>query len=116
MQTFEVRGERDSGRVRIHASGEVDLATAPRLEQCVREHVRGETGTVELDMRQVGFIDSTGVRLLLTLEAEGQRDGWTLAILPSDAVRRIVSLLGLQQRLLAPQFHVERAPLSAAGG
>ena len=117
MQTFETRGERDGGRVRVHASGEVDLATVPRLEACVREYVRSDTGLVELDLQEVGFIDSTGVQLLLTLGAQGQRDGWALVILPSDAVRRIVCVLGLQRRLLAPQLHaVEQAPLRAAAG
>lgn len=104
MQMFDVRGERDSDRVRIQASGELDVATTPRLETCVRAYVQGDTKTVELDLRQVGFIDSTGVRLLLTLAAAAQRDGWALAILPSGAVRRIVGLLGLQ-RLLAGQIH-----------
>lgn len=103
MQIFQVRGERAGARVRVHASGELDLATVPRLAACVREHVQGYAETVEVDLRKVAFIDSTGVRLLLTLIAEGERDGWELAILPSDAVRRIVCLLGLQRRLLSAQ-------------
>jgi anti-sigma B factor antagonist len=113
MQILEVRDERESGRVRIYASGELDLATTPLLERCTRKHVQARAEAVEIDLREVGFIDSTGVRLLLTLAAEAQRDGWTLTILPSDAVRRIVSLLGLQNRLLSPHVHaVEPGPLS----
>jgi anti-anti-sigma factor len=115
MNIFNVRGERDRGHVRVHASGELDLATAPLLQACAGEHVHGRTETVEIDLREVGFIDSTGVRLLLTLAAEAHRDGWTLTILPSDPVRRIVHLLGLQDHLLAPQVHaVEKASSSVA--
>jgi anti-anti-sigma factor len=117
MQIFAVRAERDNGHTCIHASGELDLATAPCLQACAHEYIRGDTTTVEVDMQQVEFIDATGVRLLLTLEAQAQRDGWALTILPSDAVRRIVSLLGLQRRLLAPQLRaVEQTSLSAAAG
>lgn len=114
MQIFEVRGERESGRVRIHASGELDVATTPRLERCTRRHLQARAAAVEIDLREVGFIDSTGVRLLLTLAAEGQRDGWTLTVLPSDAVRRVVCLLHLQDRLLRPRLQaVEPVPQSA---
>ena len=111
MQIFQVRAERERGHVRIHAAGELDLATTPHLEQCTRQHVQTRAETVELDLRQVSFIDSTGVRLLLTLAADAQRDGWAMTILPSEAVRRIVCLLRLQDRLLAPQLHaVEPVP------
>jgi anti-anti-sigma factor len=114
MQIFQVHGEREGARVRVHASGELDLATVPCLETCTRDHVQGYVEAVELDLREVGFIDSTGVRLLLTLAAEGQRDGWTLTILPSEAVCHIVRLLGLQRHLLAPQLEAVEPQQSTA--
>jgi anti-anti-sigma factor len=114
MQIFQVRGEREGARVRVHASGELDLATVPRFEECARAHIQARAETVELDLREVGFIDSTGVRLLLTLAAEGQRGGWTLTILPSHPVTRVVRLLGLQDRLLPPQRQAVEAEQSSA--
>jgi anti-anti-sigma factor len=115
MQIFQVRAEREGARVRVHASGELDLATVPELETCTRAHVRHHAETVELDLREVSFIDSTGVRLLLTLKAEGQRDGWTMTILPSDPVSRIARLLGLQDHLLSSRLHAaEPASATAA--
>jgi hypothetical protein len=41
---------------------------------------------------------------LLTLAAEGQGDGWTLTILPSDPAVALFVCSGLQDRLLPPQF------------
>ena len=73
MQIFRVRGERDGPRVCVHASGELDIATVPSLEECARAYIQAHAETVELDLREVRFIDSTGIRLLLTLEAEAQR-------------------------------------------
>lgn len=113
MQIFEVRGERASNRVRIHASGELDLATVPQLETCARNHIQARAEAVEIDLREVGFIDSTGIRLLLMLAADAQEGGWALTILPSDAVRRVVCLLRLQDRLLAPQLQAVEPASSA---
>lgn len=114
MQIFQVRGEREGARVRVHASGELDMATVPRLEECARAHLQARAETVELDLREVGFIDSTGIRLLLTLKAEGRCDGWTLTILPSHPVCRVVRLLGLQERLLPPQLQAVEPEQSSA--
>lgn len=114
METFQVRAEREGARVRVHASGELDIATVPRLEACTHECVEAYAEAVELDLREVGFIDSTGVRMLLTLAAAGERDGWALTILPSDAVSRIVRLLGLQGHLLAPQLQAVEPERSTA--
>lgn len=65
---------------------------------------------VQLDLSAVAFVDSTGVRTLLGLVADASRDGWVLTIVPSEAVRRIVCLLGFEQRLLAaPSLSALRA-------
>jgi anti-anti-sigma factor len=110
MKIFEAHGQRDGVRVRIHATGELDIASTPCLEACAREHLQAHTGLVELDLREVGFIDSTGVRLLLRLAGEAERDGWTLTLLPSEPVRCIVRLLGLQDRLLSSRARDMRSP------
>lgn len=114
MQTFQVRGERDGARVRVHASGELDIATVPQLDACARAHIHTHTEAVELDLHEIGFMDSTGVKLLLTLEAEGQRDGWTLAILPSDPVSHVVHLLGLHEQLLPTPLQAAEPQQSSA--
>lgn len=100
MQLFEVRGERDEGRVRIRVTGEVDVATAPQIATCLSGHMAAGVEQVEVDLSAVTFIDSTGVRLLLRLAADASSDGWALSIVPSEAVRRIVCVLGLEERLL----------------
>jgi anti-anti-sigma factor len=98
---LEVRAERDGRRVSVRVAGEVDLATAPQVAACLGEHVASGAELIELDLSAVTFIDSTGVRLLLTFVADASRDGRMRTIVPSEPVRRIVCLLGLEQRLLA---------------
>jgi anti-sigma B factor antagonist len=111
METFDVRGERVDQRVRVWVLGEVDIATAPRVAACLSAHAHGYTGPVELDLSEVGFIDSTGVHLLMKLKDQARREGWTLTIASSEPVRRIVSMLGLQDELLVPpRSELEVAP------
>lgn len=114
-QLFRVQGARDGSRVRIRVAGEIDVATAPQLATCCREQMARRVELVELDMRAVGFIDSTGVRLLLTLVAEAERDGWALMIVPSEAVRHIVGVLGLERQLLNGRSVVGERRVARAG-
>jgi len=75
--------------------GELDLASAGRLEQeylCARE--AGLT-QIALDLRQVDFIDATGLRVLLTLRNHAMRTGHALRITPPNpAARRIFEITG----------------------
>ena len=55
-------------RHRIRVSGSMDTRSASELEALVRRIcVRG--GEIELDLREVGFIDSAGLRALLNAKA-----------------------------------------------
>jgi anti-anti-sigma factor len=83
---FEVQTE--PGRVVV--SGELDLETVPVL----REAIDG-AGELTLDLRDVCFIDSTGLSLLL--EVCDGREG--MSILASEPVTRLAELCGLQDRL-----------------
>ena len=78
-----VRGE--EGRVRIVLSGELDLHTAPELELAVADAYRGERSELELDLRDVRFIDSTGIRALLVSADEAEARGVSLQIVPSTS-------------------------------
>jgi anti-sigma B factor antagonist len=73
---FDLTASRDDhGCSRLTLRGELDLGTAPQLEQALAD----ANGEVLLDLRGLTFMDSTGVRLLL--EASEQRVG-RLRILP----------------------------------
>jgi anti-sigma B factor antagonist len=55
------------GGTRLTLRGELDLGTAPRLEQALAE----ASGDVLLDLRGLTFMDSTGVRVLLEAAERG---------------------------------------------
>jgi anti-anti-sigma factor len=50
----------DSGHSRVHVTGEIDLATVQSLVDAVGKAIPSG-GTVELDLRDVDFMDSAGV-------------------------------------------------------
>jgi anti-sigma B factor antagonist len=73
----------------IVPAGELDLATAPRLEkELVRQTAR--TRSIVVDLRRLTFLDVTGLRLLLKLQRQAARDGWRLTVVRGrGAVARV---------------------------
>jgi anti-sigma B factor antagonist len=80
---FELTTERDEGGVlRVAVRGELDLATAGRLEAVL---AGAEERAVRVDLRGLAFMDSTGVRTLLQAAEDAARAGTDLRFrLPPD--------------------------------
>ena len=90
----------EPGTLTIGLDGELDIATAPALERLLREVERDRWPTVVLDLRQLSFIDSSGIRALLTANDRiGRRGGRMLVRHPSRAVRRTLAAIGVDSIL-----------------
>jgi anti-anti-sigma factor len=78
--------------------GELDVATVPLLDEALRD---AETAaTVVLDLRGLTFIDSEGIRLLLTWHRRSEAAGRALRLVPGpDAVQRVFALTGVTEAL-----------------
>jgi anti-anti-sigma factor len=85
----------------VTACGELDMATVPRVLDAIRELYAAGFAAFRLDLRQVTFIDSTAVHLLLRLARDPQLQ---VVIVPGPpAVQRVLDLTGVSGRLpLAP--------------
>lgn len=77
----------------VSVSGELDLATAPMLE----EHINSHTEPPIIDLSGVDFVDSTGLRVLIT--AHEARGGLPLVV-REGPVTRLFELTGVSERLL----------------
>ena len=85
-----------NGRVRCAVCGDVDLTTAPTLGKALTSFIDvGET-EVDLDLSQVEFMDSQGIRELVAARRAGLRMTITNA---SRAVRRTLEVAGLDSYL-----------------
>jgi anti-sigma B factor antagonist len=90
--------ERDTARVR--PIGELDLDTAPVLDEQIRECRQRGMRRLVLDLRDLEFIDSTGLHLILRCDAEAQKDGFALELVAGDrAVRRVFEVSGVAAQL-----------------
>jgi anti-anti-sigma regulatory factor len=53
-----------------------------------------------LDLREVSFLDSAGVRMLVSWDAHSWADGVLFGVIPGPAVvRRVLDLAGVADRL-----------------
>jgi len=83
----------------IALCGELDLANASTAESALRELLDAGTRVV-VDMRELEFIDSTGIALLVSaLDDNG--DEPRIEFIPSTApaVARVLELTGLAERM-----------------
>ncbi|MGH2950323.1 MAG: STAS domain-containing protein [Solirubrobacteraceae bacterium] len=97
---FEVVVERpDGGSVVVRPRGELDLLSAPQVQE-VLERAQADRVDLVLDLTGLDFIDSTGVHLVLDAFLASQRDGWDLSIVGAgEEVRRAFELVGLIDHL-----------------
>jgi len=97
---FRVDVEPDRDVVRVCPSGEVDLGTVGVIRAQVEELLSIGFEHVVVDLRGATFLDSTGLRLMIELNACSRADGWTFAMIEGPApVQRAFELTGLRQHL-----------------
>jgi anti-anti-sigma factor len=88
------------GTLTIGLDGELDIATAPALEQLLTELERDRWPTVVLDLRHLSFIDSSGIRALLTANRRiGGQGGRLVVRHPARCVRRTLAAIGADRIL-----------------
>jgi anti-anti-sigma factor len=90
----------DDGPV-VHLSGELDPHTAPLLADAVTPyHADENTKQVVLDLEQLRFIDSSGLRVIIASEQALRERGARLVLRsPSEATRRLLEITDLLGRL-----------------
>jgi anti-sigma B factor antagonist len=87
------------GRAVVRCVGELDIATAADLEQKIRQLTDRGITSIAIDLRQLTFIDCSGLRLLTTLKNQADEHGRTIDVLYSDGpVSRLIELTRLSSR------------------
>jgi anti-anti-sigma factor len=95
--SFGIDVVRAATTVRVAVHGELDLATAPALDDALRQ-ASAESSRVVLDLRGLSFIDSTGLRSVLQAHAHARADGHDLLVVRgSDAVHRVFVIAGVAE-------------------
>lgn len=59
----------------VHATGELDVATAPTLAAYVRLALANSPAVLIIDLARVALVDSSGLGVLVESQKEAQREG-----------------------------------------
>ncbi len=101
IQPFEIeQRENADGFYELTLRGELDLSVAGRLKQRL-DDLKAEHANVRLDLSQLSFIDSTGIRVVASARIDAEQNGWCLEVGPEIAasIRRPLQLLGMEEIL-----------------
>ncbi len=99
---LELSTSHHGDRAVVTVGGEVDLETASQLGDAAVEAVQGVSPHLVLDLSGVTFMDSTGLKVLLTSQRRAQLAGGSFALAgASRTVQRILALTGLDQSIPA---------------
>ena len=78
-------------------TGDLDIMTAPIFEAAARDAIQAQPSEpLRLDLRGVGFIDSTGINTLVKVRDVAEAEGGSLELTASSPyVERVLTLVGL---------------------
>ena len=97
---FEVRLTPDRDRLLVAPRGELDLATADQMRAALLEQFDNGFAHVVADLRELTFIDSTGIRILWQAHQRSEQDGTRLSLIPGDGdVSRALRITGLLEHM-----------------
>jgi anti-anti-sigma factor len=98
---FEITEHAADGTVTLALSGELDLQTVKELEQRVERAIAANPDSLLLDLCELSFMDSSGLRFLLVIDARARREGWRLRLAPSrhEAARLVLRMTGADSSL-----------------
>jgi anti-anti-sigma factor len=95
---FSVETQLDGDRARVVVGGEVDAATAGQIETALNDAIDDGVQTIDVDLGNVGFIDSSGLRALIVCRQRAHDSGRTFQVVATtNAVDRLFELTGLAE-------------------
>ena len=85
----------------LTVSGQLDITCGDRFISCLREVRDAGPTSLVVDLREVTFIDSTGLSMLLKADALARQNSFELHVVRSDAqiVRAVMEATGVERFL-----------------
>jgi anti-anti-sigma factor len=99
-EPFRCEVEPAHGKVHVIPHGEIDLASVGVLDSKLRELRDTGFDHLVLDLREVTFMDSTGLRLILSWDQEASAEGVDFELIRgAPIVQRLFDVTGIGARL-----------------
>ena len=101
MSLLELTAQQGGGgTVHLVLTGELDISSAPQLDEELARLEAAAPAVIVLDLRALEFMDSTGLRTVVGADARAREQGRRLAIVRGpEAVHRVFSVTRLDERL-----------------
>lgn len=100
MKLFSVEIVQRDGGIEASLSGEIDLSTVEELQERLEPALEEDPGLIVLDLRQVSFLDSSGLRLILRLnKRQEERGGRLVLVRGGRRVARVLEITGVDREL-----------------
>jgi len=97
---LEIDAHQHDGFAHIVLTGELDLSTVDKVEHEL-QRIEGERpGTVVLDLSRLTFLDSSGLRLIVSADQRArQANGRFVVVRGPDTVQRVFSITHLDEQI-----------------
>lgn len=103
MAPLQATVAEDTDRQVVRLAGEIDLANSPELAELLEP--LAAKGPVTVDLRDVRFMDSSGLHALLNFAARSLNGNGPLTIAnPSRTLLRVMDIMGIAQ---LPQIDIQ---------
>ena len=100
MQPLAVKRTSREGVELLLVEGELDIATAPRLISVLNEAVQDVLHALVVDLSKCGFMDSTGLALLINAHRRLTRRSKGFALVcPPGPLRRVFEITDMVETL-----------------
>jgi len=100
VESLRIDVRPEPGRVVLELAGELDLAAAPRLQSEIELAERDMPAMLVLDLGDLEFIDSAGLRVILAADQRAREQGRVFAVTHgSPQVERLLELTGVDEHL-----------------
>lgn len=95
---LDINTQRNGNACTVTLDGEVDVYTAPRLKEELVSAIEDGCVNVIVDLEQVGFIDSSGLGVLVSaLRRAREREGVVRIVCTRDNILKIFRITGLDK-------------------
>ena len=98
--TFHTKFEHDDLAWTVVCGGELDMATAMRLEEAFDLCEQMRPRSIHIDSRDVSFIDSAGLTTLIRCAHRCNEEGIAFSFEASEQVRTTLHAAGIAERML----------------
>jgi anti-sigma B factor antagonist len=78
---FEITQRVEGPNVILSLKGELDMRTIGQLSERLEQQLHGGPKVVTVDLHELAFMDSSGLRLLIELHDRSREEGWALKLI-----------------------------------